>query len=150
MSLYLQGRSVKGSVISAPLSIKSLSCSQASTNPVSILTPCTVQSTDFQPEQVRLSWLWGVGNIGQLVLPITLFWPFEAFEIWTFKLKDKNYKEYVRVSLFRFVGGVYETAAWNSVTSILMALYPDKVASVMSWTQMFFGFGYMIGTWNIT
>jgi len=45
----------------------------------------------------------------------------------------------------RCFGGVYETAAWNSVTSILMALYPDKVASVMSSTQMFFGFGYMIG-----
>ena len=47
---------------------------------------------------------------------------------------------------YRCFGGVYETAAWNSVTSILMALYPDKVASVMSWTQMFFGFGYMIGS----
>ena len=47
--------------------------------------------------------------------------------------------------LYRCFGGVYETAAWNSVTSILMALYPDKVASVMSWTQTFFGFGYMIG-----
>lgn len=46
----------------------------------------------------------------------------------------------------RFIGGVFETAAFNAVTSILMALYPDKVASVMSWTQMFFGFGYMMGT----
>ena len=26
-----------------------------------------------------------------------------------------------------------------------MVLYPKKVATVMSWTQMFFGFGYMIG-----
>ena len=56
MSLNLHGRSVRGSVISAPLSRKSLSCCQASTSPVSILTPCTVQSTSFQPPQVRLSW----------------------------------------------------------------------------------------------
>ena len=47
--------------------------------------------------------------------------------------------------LYRFIGGILETAAWNAVTSILMALYPDKIASVMSWTQTFFGFGYMIG-----
>ena len=50
--------------------------------------------------------------------------------------------------LYRFIGGILETAAWNAVTSILMALYPDKIASVMSWTQTFFGFGYMIGNNN--
>ena len=56
ISLNLQGRSLRGSVISAPLSRKSLSCSQASTSPVRILTPWTVQSTSLQEPQVRLSW----------------------------------------------------------------------------------------------
>ena len=38
-----------------------------------------------------------------------------------------------------------EAASWNSVVSILMVMYPSKVSTVMSWTEMFFGFGFMIG-----
>ena len=57
----------------------------------------------------------------------------------------KNVVVTTKKFLYRFIGGILETAAWNAVTSILMALYPDKIASVISWTQMFFGFGFMIG-----
>ena len=84
---------------------------------------------------------------------------------WTFLLSEVSYRTFLVLSsrrtikicyaqkccsnikklFYRFIGGILETAAWNAVTSILMALYPDKIASVMSWTQTFFGFGYMIG-----
>ena len=49
------------------------------------------------------------------------------------------------VSFFRFLDGVADAAAWNSVVSILMVIYPNNVSTVMSWTEMLFGFGYMIG-----
>ena len=45
----------------------------------------------------------------------------------------------------RFLDGVADAASWNSVVSILMVMYPSKVSTVMSWTEMLFGFGYMIG-----
>jgi len=47
--------------------------------------------------------------------------------------------------LLRFLDGVADAASWNSVVSILMVMYPSKVSTVMSWTEMLFGFGYMIG-----
>ena len=36
-------------------------------------------------------------------------------------------------------------AAWGSVISILMKLYPQKVSSIMAWYEMVSGLGYMIG-----
>ena len=49
------------------------------------------------------------------------------------------------LNLTRFLDGVADAASWNSVVSILMVMYPSKVSTVMSWTEMLFGFGYMIG-----
>ena len=49
------------------------------------------------------------------------------------------------IILYRFLDGVADAASWNSVVSILMVMYPSKVSTVMSWTEMLFGFGYMIG-----
>ncbi len=36
-------------------------------------------------------------------------------------------------------------AAWSAVVSILIKLFPTKVARIMSYTEMFFGLGYMLG-----
>ncbi len=46
---------------------------------------------------------------------------------------------------YRALGGIADVAAWGAVLSILMKLFPTKVAQIMSWTQMFFGLGYMLG-----
>ena len=35
--------------------------------------------------------------------------------------------------------------AWSSALGILMKIFPNKVAKVMSWTQTCFGLGYMLG-----
>ena len=35
--------------------------------------------------------------------------------------------------------------AWSSSLGILMKIFPNKVARVMSWTQTCFGLGYMLG-----
>ena len=35
--------------------------------------------------------------------------------------------------------------AWSSALGILMVIFPNKVAKVMSWTQTCFGLGYMLG-----
>ena len=48
----------------------------------------------------------------------------------------------------RFIDGVGEAAAWGAVVSILMKLYPGKVATIMSYTEMFFGLGYMLGLFS--
>ena len=41
--------------------------------------------------------------------------------------------------------GMGDAAAWGAIISIMMKLYPDKVATIMSWTEMAFGLGYSIG-----
>lgn len=46
---------------------------------------------------------------------------------------------------YRALGGIADVAAWGAVMSILLKLFPDKVASIISWTQMFMGLGYTIG-----
>ena len=45
----------------------------------------------------------------------------------------------------RALGGIADVAAWGAVLSILMKLFPSKVSTIMSWTEMFFGLGYMLG-----
>ena len=35
--------------------------------------------------------------------------------------------------------------AWSSALGILMKIFPNKVAKIMSWTQTCFGLGYMLG-----
>ena len=46
---------------------------------------------------------------------------------------------------FRFIGGIAGAAALGSIISILMKLFPNHTASVLSWTEMLFGLGYMLG-----
>jgi len=55
-----------------------------------------------------------------------------------------SYKGIVLI-FFRFIGGVADAAALGAVISILMKLYPKYVTSIVSWTEMLFGLGYMLG-----
>jgi MFS family permease len=50
----------------------------------------------------------------------------------------------------RFIDGVGEAATWGAVVSILMKLYPQHVTQVMSYTEMFFGLGYMLGNSQVS
>ncbi len=45
----------------------------------------------------------------------------------------------------RFLGGVADAAAWGSVVSILMKVFPNHVTVIASWTEMLLGLGYMLG-----
>ena len=45
----------------------------------------------------------------------------------------------------RFLFGVADAAALTSLQSILMVYYPNKFSSVVSWIEMFYGLGYIIG-----
>ena len=47
--------------------------------------------------------------------------------------------------MLRFLGGMGDAAAWGAIICIMMKLYPDKVATIMSWTKMAFGLGYSLG-----
>ena len=38
-----------------------------------------------------------------------------------------------------------DAAGYGAIISIMMKLYPDKGATIMSWTEMAFGLGYSIG-----
>ena len=38
-----------------------------------------------------------------------------------------------------------DAAAWGAGVSILMKLFPNRVSQIMSWTEMLFGLGYMLG-----
>ena len=56
-----------------------------------------------------------------------------SFLLWLFSLSS------------RALDGTADAAASGAVIGILMKLYPDRVASIMSWTETAFGFGYTIG-----
>ena len=45
----------------------------------------------------------------------------------------------------RFINGVADAAALGAVISILMKLFPKYVTTIISWTEMLFGLGYMLG-----
>ena len=47
--------------------------------------------------------------------------------------------------LLRFLDGVGDAASWCAIISVMMKLYPDKVASILSWSEMAFGLGYSLG-----
>ncbi len=53
------------------------------------------------------------------------------------------------IFLCRFIGGVADAAALGSILSILMKLFPNYVTTIVSWTEMLFGLGYMLGLKNI-
>ena len=46
---------------------------------------------------------------------------------------------------FRFLDGVADAAAFGSMVSILMVLYPEKVSMIMASTESVFGLGYTLG-----
>jgi len=50
---------------------------------------------------------------------------------------------------FRFIGGVADAVAVGSILAILMKLYPKHSSTIASWTEMFFGLGYMLGNYHI-
>ena len=45
----------------------------------------------------------------------------------------------------RFLNGIGEAASWSAIMSVMMKLYPDNVASILSWTDMVYGLGYSLG-----
>lgn len=47
--------------------------------------------------------------------------------------------------LLRFLEGLGTAMAWSAALGILMKIFPNKVARIMSWTQTCFGLGYMLG-----
>eukprot|EP00095_Tigriopus_kingsejongensis_P001693 maker-scaffold3251_size9521-snap-gene-0.1 protein:Tk01693 transcript:maker-scaffold3251_size9521-snap-gene-0.1-mRNA-1 annotation:"chromaffin granule amine" len=47
--------------------------------------------------------------------------------------------------LLRMLDGIADAAAWGAILSILMKIWPDRVATIMSWTELCFGLGYTIG-----
>ena len=49
---------------------------------------------------------------------------------------------------YRFLDGVADAASWAASVSILMKIFPNKVSSIMSWSEMLFGLGYMLGKLN--
>ena len=58
----------------------------------------------------------------------------------------RNLKMYfIFLIILRFLGGMADVAAWGAVLSIMMKLFPNKVARIVSLTEMFFGLGYMLG-----
>ena len=46
---------------------------------------------------------------------------------------------------FRFIDGVADAAAWNSIVSILMVIFPNKAAFIVASTETIFGVGMSIG-----
>ena len=45
----------------------------------------------------------------------------------------------------RFIDGAADAAVWNSITSILMVIYPGRVAVVIASGETLFGVGLAIG-----
>jgi len=47
--------------------------------------------------------------------------------------------------LLRFLEGLGTAMSWSAALGMLMKIFPNKVARIMSWTQTCFGLGYMLG-----
>ena len=47
--------------------------------------------------------------------------------------------------LNRFLDGVGDAASWGAIISVMMKLYPDKVASILTWSEMAYGLGNSLG-----
>ena len=76
-----------------------------------------------------------IGSFFQKSLHILECLLFGAGEIWI-----------VMPLFFRFLDGVADAASWAASVSILMKIFPKKVSTIMSWSEMLFGLGYMLGT----
>ena len=57
----------------------------------------------------------------------------------------QNSKLSKMIFCFRFLDGVADAAAFGSMVSILMVLYPEKVSMIMASTESVFGLGYTLG-----
>ena len=47
--------------------------------------------------------------------------------------------------MLRALDGMADAASWGAILSVMMKLYPDKVATIMSSNEMIFGLGYALG-----
>ena len=47
--------------------------------------------------------------------------------------------------LLRFLNGVADAAVWGASLAILLQIFPDKVATMMSYTEACIGLGYILG-----
>ena len=47
--------------------------------------------------------------------------------------------------ILRFLNGVADAAVWGASLAILLKLFPDKVTTLMSYTEMCLGLGYILG-----
>ena len=48
------------------------------------------------------------------------------------------------VFIQRALDGLGDAACWGSVTSLLVSLFPDKTARIVSMSEMMFGLGYAV------
>lgn len=48
-------------------------------------------------------------------------------------------------NVLRALDGMADAASWGAILSVMMKLYPDKVATIMSSNEMIFGLGYALG-----
>ena len=46
---------------------------------------------------------------------------------------------------FRFIAGVADAAAWSSLITILMVIFPNKTSLIVGTTEMVFGVGLALG-----
>ena len=47
--------------------------------------------------------------------------------------------------VLRFVNGIGDAAVWGSSLAILLKMFPDKAATLMSYTEMCLALGYILG-----
>ena len=47
--------------------------------------------------------------------------------------------------LLRFLDGVADAAAWTALLGLLVQLWPERAAQIISWGETTFGFGYTVG-----
>ena len=52
------------------------------------------------------------------------------------------------INIFRALIGITDVACVNAVLSILLELFPQKYASIMSWTKVAFSVGFIIGNFQ--
>ena len=51
----------------------------------------------------------------------------------------------ITIPFFRGLTGIADAACWSAVLSLLLQMFPDKVAKTMALTETSFGLGLMIG-----
>ena len=56
-----------------------------------------------------------------------------------------KFENVLRPLNFSFIDGVADAAILGAGVSILMKLFPKKVYTIISWTEILFGLGFMLG-----